>query len=444
MPERCRKCNRRKVLGRGWVSEYGRWYCPGCWADALASKEEAKKKREDEARRRAQEAERQRHESESEIHELRRQLERYCSRQVPLPPKFSAPSTALAQQGLEIMDSALRRLERSKLEHVKDGLELDERVVVGILDVLNRMQSQDTRANVGDLVQLCLQLAELRDIRLGYIEDVRFPVDVLIHLDGVDHTTTLRQLCETACDPGAAPQARVVSIIALGRIGDPEAAESLLRILKTGKDDWGSIIPGAACALVDLGDERAVLPITGVTRQHFYSGSHTHWTARDYIAERMAALVRPGTDVCQQLCTVWRTSKQASTSPDRAVASVLERVLVDCGAQEAVEIASEWAQSEQNQLALRGTRALADIACQEALDVLCAIMASPRRVIVGHHDQGDMWDIPDYGPNTEQRILAAKALAHRRGAKAVAALRSAATDEDAKVRDVVTQMLSDH
>jgi HEAT repeat protein len=443
MPERCRKCNRRKVLGRGWMSEYGRWYCPSCWADTLASREEARRKSEDQAKRRAQETERQRHEIESEIQELRRQLEQYCSRQVPLPPEFAAPSAALAQRGLEIMDSVLRRLEKTKLEYVKDKLEHDKRLVGTLLDVLNRMQIQNASANVSDLIQLCLQLAELLDIRLDYTEGVRFPVNVLIHLDGVDHTRTLQRLCKTACDPDAAPQARVVSIIALGQMGDQRAAESLLRILEEGKDDWGAIIPGAACALVDLGDARAILPIIGVMRQHFYSGSHPHWTARDHIAERMAALVQPGTDRYQQLCTAWRTSKQATTAPDRAVASVIERVLVDCGAQEAVEIASEWARSEQNDVALKGTRALADIDCAEALDVLCAILASPRRVIVGYHDEGDMWDIPDYGPNTEQRILAAKALAHRRGAKTVAVLKSSATDEDAKVRAVVKQLLSE-
>ena len=443
MPERCRKCNGRKLLGRGWMSEYGHWYCPSCWEAILASREEARRKREDEARKSAQEAARQQHEIESEIQQLRLQLERYSLEQVPLPPDFAAPSAALAQHGLEIMDSVLRGLEKSKLEHIKGKLGHDKRLVETILDVLNRMQSQDTSANVNDLMQLCLRLAELRDIRLQYTDGVRFPVDVLIHLDGVDHTRTLEQLCKTACDLDAAPQARVVSIIALGQMGDQRAAESLLRILEMGKDNWGTIIPGAACALVDLGDERAVLPIIEVMRQHLYSGSHPHWTARDYVAERMAALVRPGTDAYQQLCTTWRQSKEASTAADRAVASVLERVLVDCGAQEAVEIASEWARSEQNEVALRGTRALADTDCEEALDILCVILASPRRVIVGHHDEGDMWDIPDYGLNTEQRILAAKALAHRRAAKAVAGLRSAATDEDARVRDVVRQLLSD-
>ena len=39
MLTRCKKCGRRKLLGRGWVSQSGKyWYCPDCWNDVLSQR----------------------------------------------------------------------------------------------------------------------------------------------------------------------------------------------------------------------------------------------------------------------------------------------------------------------------------------------------------------------------------------------------------------------
>lgn len=452
MASRCSNCNRPKLFGRGWVPEGGELYCPTCWADLLARRKEAKRREEEERARRAEEAKRERAQIESRIGETRRQLEAYSSRQMPLPPEYVTPSSTLARYALERMDWVVGQAAGKSVAKLKETLEeYIEPVARPILEVLNRIAFQDTTANVNDLIQLCLQLTMLRDIRLEYQDGVKYPVDILIHLGEVDRTTTLTQLSETACDPNTDPRARVASIMALGRIGDQRAVEPLLGILKEGKDDWGSIIPGAACALVDLSDERAVMPIIRAMGQHFYTGSYGDWTARDYIAERLAALIRPGSELYQEVCRTWRASKEAprvatpwpTAGASGAVTSVLGRILLECGEHEAVDIAAEWARSEKNDVALEGTEALANLSYEEAVDVLCSIVTTPRRVVVGSHDEGDAWDIPDYAPNTEQRIVAAKALAQRGGPKAMATLRGAASDDDAKVRAVIEQLLRD-
>lgn len=36
---RCKKCGRLKLLGRGWVNQYGKyWYCPDCWNDVVSQR----------------------------------------------------------------------------------------------------------------------------------------------------------------------------------------------------------------------------------------------------------------------------------------------------------------------------------------------------------------------------------------------------------------------
>lgn len=443
MPASCSRCNRMKLFEKGWISESGKLYCPDCWAIILTEREAEMRKFKEELKRWSEEAKCKQDRIMVQIDEIRQQLELYSSGKMPLQDEFTATSIILAQYGLSCIDNALA-IKENDLKRLEENFErIIIPVVKPIVVALNRITMQDDSTNINDLIYLCLDLIKVRDIHLMYVSDIEFPVDIMIQLFKVDRATTLKKLCQIVCDSNVEPRVKNIFITALGRIGDKKSVDTLLNLLKEDNNDWG-MINSAACALADIGDERAVITIIGAIERHLFTGNFQDWTARDYIAERIGKLVRPGTNLYQEICNKWKQLKETfgdtelNTTKRWAVLPVLEKVLVDSGGYEAVEIAAEWARSGNNEVALKGTKALANLDYEEALDVLCYILVTPCEV----YDEGDFWDKRYHYLNNEQRVLAAKALAQRDCPKARVVLQNVASDKETEVRDVVRQLLS--
>jgi hypothetical protein len=434
------------LFEKGWISESGKLYCPECWAIILTEKGEKIRKFEEELKGWSVEAKCKQDQIRVQIEEMRQQLELYSSGKMLLQEEFATTSIALAQYGIGVLNHAFSMVKDDNFQSLKENFERNIKPVVrSILGTLDRIKFQDILANVNDLIHLCFQLTKVNDLlcMVYYLDDIKFPVDILVHLGEVKCATVLEKLCQIVCDSNVEPRIKNVFIIALGRIGDKRSVDTLLNVLKEGSNDWG-IINSATCALADLGDERAVMSIIGAIERYIYTGDFHDWTARNYIAERLGKMVRPGTDLYQEICNKWRQLKkiygitELDVTISHALLPVLEKVLVDCGNHEALEIATEWARSGQNDIALKGTKALASLDYEEALDMLCSILVTPREV----YDEGDFWDKSYHYLNNEQRILAAKALAQKGGSKAIAVLQEAASDREANVREVIGQLLS--
>lgn len=443
MPARCSRCNRLKLFEKGWVSDSGKLYCPDCWAIILTEREAEMRKFKEELKRWSEEAKCKQDQSRAQIYEIRQQLELYSSCKMPLQDEFTATSIILARYGLSCIDNTLA-IKDNDLKRLEENFErIIIPVVKPIVVALNRITMQDNSTNINDLIHLCLELTKASDIRLIYVSDIEFPVDIMIQLFKIDHETTLKQLNQIVFDPNIDSRVKNIFIVALGRTGDKRSVDTLLNVLKEDNDD-GGMINSSACGLADLGDERSVMPIIGAVERRIYSGNFGDWKARNYIAERIGKLVRPGTDLYQEICNKWRQLKkiygvtELDVTIKYTLLPVLEKVLVDSGGYEAVEIATEWARSGNNEVALKGTKALANLDYEEALDVLCYILVTPCEV----YDEGDFWDKRYHYLNNEQRILAARALARRGGSKARAALQNAVLDKEPAVREVVRQLLS--
>jgi len=444
MPASCSRCNRMKLFEKGWISESGKLYCPDCWAIILTEREAEMRKFKEELKRWSEEAKCKQDRIMVQIDEIRQQLELYSSGKMPLQDEFTATSIILAQYGLSCIDNTLA-IKENDLKRLEENFErIIIPVVKPIVVALNRITMQDNSTNINDLIHLCFELTKASDlISLRYIDCTEFPVDIMIQLFKIDQETTLKQLNQIVCDQIIDPRVKNVFIVALCRIGDKRSVDTLLNVLKEDNDDWG-MINSSACGLADISDERAVMSIIGAVERHIYSGNFGDWKVRDYIAECIGKLVRPGTNLYQEICNKWKQLKETfgdtelDTTKRWAVLPVLEKVLVDSGGYEAVEIAAEWARSGNNEVALKGTKTLANLDYEEALDVLCYILVTPCEV----YDEGDFWDKRYHYLNNEQRVLAAKALAQRDCPKVRAALQNAASDKETEVRDVVRQLLS--
>ena len=304
-------CGKRRILGRGWVTEEGtgRVYCPDCWA------------REQESRRRMRERDQQQIAEGKEalasvrarLDSLRARLTPYAERHVELPTALVDPAAALADYAVrrlewpyELLAKAGQGIQLKVLEDVRSTernvVKETEQELQGILGTLGTLPAADTASAVRLLAEQCLRL---QHVPFDYWSQPEFPVTTLVQMSAVDREPVYDLLLRTACDFQANQAARNLAIIALGEIGDSRAVEPLLNLVDRRAEitplSGDPTISNACCALAVLGDERCVMPVLGAVCSHFCTGTWGHWQPRGFIAERFASLVVPGSPTYEQV-----------------------------------------------------------------------------------------------------------------------------------------------
>jgi len=329
------RCGKHKILGRGWVTEHGMVYCPDCWAKELDNrrKREARGQQTIADGRAALAALRGR------LDGLKGRLLPYVERQARLPVPLADAAASLAEYGVQRLEfpyDLLKRVEQGPLLRLLDEIRGIERVTTNkveqelqdILGTLESLAGLDTAAAVRLLVEQCMRL---HDVSHVYWPKVEFPVPTLAQLNAADPEAIYGLLLQTACDLQASEVARNVAIIALGEIGDLRAVEPLLgllsRLAQFDVFSCDSTISNVSCALAVLGDERGVLPALEAAHSHFGSGAWPHWQARDFIADRLARVIIPGSTTHQQVQAMRDRLRGSLVFWDEQLVRMIDRIL---------------------------------------------------------------------------------------------------------------------
>jgi HEAT repeat protein len=442
-PQRCVSCRRRRWLGRGWENLEGKLYCPYCLPRAMKLAADTKRV---EAL-----CESQVRSGLENLQNLRQKVEAIARGQVAYAPVLQKACQALAA-GLRddlnsnYMDGQLKQIESPDSSWWARARSLDETqqacsnwLVVPYLEFLSTLQVPQDRLAVPAVLAQILGLSRLRRIDYNYFAGVPgFPIDFMIGLAAFDRRTTVDELCQLIANPDEIPWVLHQAIIALGRIGDRGASEALAQVLSR-EDPWGSLVSSAACALIDLKDERFILPVIR-SIDRFSSGNYPDWNSRDYIASALGDVLMPGTQPYEQVCSLWQKKKACGPDASRLVADVLETALYHAGGSAAVSIALERLEMDYAS-ALEAVKVLAkSVTDQRAFSALCRVAGQPRTF---HHLDLETQMISEDGTNAEHRQLALEVIARQGSAQAHQVLARAAEDLDPKVSKTAAQLLED-
>ncbi len=440
---RCANCNRRKPLGHGWETFRGKLYCPDCLG-------KVKKLAEDEERIEAL-AESQVRSGLEGLKTLRQRLEDFAQGKVSYAEALQGAYQALAARLLDDFNSNYMDRQFKEIETTDRGWFAKSRVLDNIhkeisgmlieptLEFLANNQVPQGEEGVRAVLAQCLELARKKRFDYHYFKGPHgFPINFMIGLAALDRKTTLDELCRVVSNPHETPWVLQQAIIALGQIGDRGTTEALFAVLNR-TDPWGSLVSSAACALVDLKDERVALPVIQSIGR-FSSGNYQDWNGREYVAEGLGRLLTPGTELYEKVCAQWKEKKASWEDGDKVVAEVLEVALFNAGGRAAVMIALEKVKQDYVS-ALEGVKALAKQAVDpEAFSALCQVASQSRTF---YHLDLETQATSEAGTNTEHRLIALEAIARQGGVQVRPVLSQAAGDPDPQVSRTAARLLQE-
>ena len=402
--KRCENCNRLKFPGRGWEAFRGKEYCPTCLVEIRRIAQE------EDGREATYEAEGR--SGLARLNSYRQKLEEVAEGKIKYAQGLQDAYIALARQTLESFNDNYKWKEiesndlswRFKVTPLRELIKVESGLHIGpFLAFLSNNKIPLDGEEIRGLLRQCLELARMKRTDDNYfISSLGFPVNFLIHLAILDRKAAVDELCSAVSNSREVPWVLIKKIIALDKIGDQRATDSLLAVLER-EDQWGILISRAACALVDLQDKRAVIPVVKAIG-YFSTGNHQDWNARDYIAVRMGAMLCPGTEPYEQVSTMWNEWKGSKENAGEVGAKVLEKALFDAGGSTGIEIALEWAQAVDYRIALEGITALAkhpDV--PKVFSTLCQTAISPKNFYSWDPDTNTT---KEAGSNVEQRMIA--------------------------------------
>jgi HEAT repeat protein len=357
---------------------------------------------------------------------------------------------------LERTDTAyLTRFRGANVDAVRADFLETNRIARGAATVAAFLGSEAAVPSASRLVAHVLDIVEVEYVPGGPGYSRTFAVDAILALVAVDHQGIVAELLSTLKAPQRSAETVRAAIAALGRIGDPIASDALRDFLRHWRHGWEAAVPEVVRVLVTLGDPDVLPDVFDKVESTLNTGAYSHWTTREFIAEKLAPLVRRDDRAYAYVAARWVVEKQRfdpkedderrsmgfAAAPN--LARVLESCLLHSGRREAVEIAAYYAASIDRNRALVGTNVLADLEFKEATEALIAIIETPREYIVSYKQVHDLdGNFPDaYAVNDEQRLLAAKALVGRRSDAAQRVLDHAASDATTEFGAAVARLL---
>lgn len=452
--KRCAKCKRLRFLSRGWKEDSSGYYCPSCWDQH----------REDLRRIKFREDQRMLSSSPAAALEaLCNELDQLGSARTVDDSTLRAVLAALITRAKRDIAEVTKHLQTSELMHLERFRGKDPGVAMELLLDRDRKVVQSARAlsaalrappDVGRLTTLLLQLSAIEEISFPFwrSSEAPFPLHVLHKLAGVDRGAVLSELTRALTRTDREHWGAQIAVVALGQVSGIAASDVIRDVLNRefGANE-GSLRFDAACALIAMGDHRAIPHLLEEIAQGTTGIDMTRW-----ITEAIAPLVRTNDLAYAEVSARWLREKElfdpdeedsrlteAGWSKLSPLYRTLAAALLHSGRPVAIEIASTLGASRDRRRALQGARVLADLRQAEATLALASILANQRKYAVGYSNSSDIVGsvASEYEWNDEQRLLAATSLASRGSIVADEALRKALDDSRPQVVEHVRTLL---